>query len=1579
MPVKSFDEAVSRLMKAHDIPRGEAVDRLIRGAEDNDPRVLEIPDMREAILKERMLGTYVRPFATFAHMAGKPFAQAQDALLGTESEKLLKDTEDYYGHGVIRDPFTKTDLGNVAADLAGTGLAFEAGLGVAGPAIRWGAGKIAGVVPEVAQLIRTGDAAVLQSPAVNAAKPAIAKAAKISRYAEPAIVGGALGPVYDPEHPYAATVFGAGMGAAFPAMEEAVKFGYSKWKGIPIEHYLTRLESKESLQYLSKTMGVPPEDLSRRIQSMREEIAAKREMAKRSPLEKEMAGLQTLGEEDIPEGANPIFTPPKPKPEPEPVPEEIIPEGATALAWGPEMPRIDIPDNFYEPVGGQGGVDVEYPVPEYTPFGQIREFPPMDKWRPRQVRGVGDISLRPFGPPAPSVEEELFAPTQGVRGKKRPFDERAAIAAHEAELDNFFHDTIYATNDERVPTVKGSIKDTDLEVDPEDFHTPIEFFADEWASLKNPAEYDLRGEAGKREDVLESLRQYVEEYLPAADAMGFKNPKKVTDEQLLAAAKDAYESRKGLIARYKSSNKLNQDPHGLLKGGVDPDVLIPLQPIVSDELPSIAPLPETKPIADPTATFKVVLPPNATQEARQAYQQLRFTDSKVAIRHASRIPGAMVRETTESLGNLSPVELKSRLGNYSFGDANTFSLKEYDRLPTTMREVKAAYQERRTASLTKKGLGEKGGIGGSPQKIPYTIDEDAFEKGWGTLVDDLTDGVDTDPATALLNNDDLGFIWPWLRRPAAVMARVTGSRDFYDGTMQAKHNLMTVFLGKMDRIGQRVFKNPFFDGTEESFSKFQQALEGTKLLGTGQYIQADSTVDPIVAALAKRYRQYVMDPIFEKVRGYSSQAATMIQEAGMKDEEETLKRLWTVQRALKPEPGSTWRPTLPADITPEETALATQLYRDGKSMLKFNIAENGRVSHDIGGGGYVNGYFPMIPVKHERMELVHKIHQLEESLHNGLAGSPGNTQALLSMYVGRLKELDDAVVQREAQQAGQLGRNVPRWQLFGPFQLRKGGDPQLAKMLNETDPKKLHQRYVHGALAKRYFDVMLTNAREYLPTVGPNMRGYMLDWLDGQRGISSYKNDEQLRRLFSSIGTWGRKARGINEPYQASQEDVRNFFSEVMKFQVLTKLFSSPRFMALNLTQPITTTWGLVKTPVMYKALAKTVQDLQQLGKIKRGELSWPEIRDNSWYRAFATGVVEDSGAMLRREAEGFGGSKLSTLMDWWPGTRGAEFTEKFNRVFTANAADLQMQTPEFKPHKALVTFFDDPHFTPEQRRQAYQRAMVRETQFSLAREDRPLAFVSSTLGRTAGQFRTYQVGYMTLFKNMLKHDPLGAGKMVAALGLLGGVTSVPLYKAVRHHLIKNGLYIPEQSGIAQIANELGINPPQFLDVSAGLDPVNMPRTGEDILPNLLGPTFGSGYDLAKQAISEGPFSPQMARAAIRTVSPQFLAMGEAIVEKDEGVKTPSGRPLVMPSQTRFWARLGGLVPSSAGMYYDLKEKLQSAMEGQQYDIVARLLREAEANNVIIDKKTMSQIQGQITRERNRHAFTSPASPFRRQ
>lgn len=766
------------------------------------------------------------------------------------------------------------------------------------------------------------------------------------------------------------------------------------------------------------------------------------------------------------------------------------------------------------------------------------------------------------------------------------------------------------------------------------------------------------------------------------------------------------------------------------------------------------------------------------------------------------------------------------------------------------------------------------------------------------------------------------------RLPSSVMARHQVTANVARASYEARKTyllrigpeMMDTFAASMKRYGI----------TEANFDRVALATGEIKRTAKEGIVGAYEFAGEHASVLAPKEKQFVeatriqLDRLWRIVRGYDAKVVPILDELGLKNDPATMKVLQALQEGVQPD-----------NPLPVEYYLAAE-----RTQGLINI----KPDHDLSGELDPNKWFGLMPIDQERTALLSEIKDLQDQV--SLDPHQPDVEARQVDLMWKLQRLSDLETQiQKKSQRTVLGQVLPGRQHYAPLTLAK--DPDAAPFLFETNPKNIMRRAVWGALTKRYFDELLHNAKIAKPLIKDvDLENYMVDWINIQRGVTGYHADAWIRQVATQMSQ--KFGKGV-----VTEDMVRNAVSDMMKFQVLTKLFMGMRFPVVNSLQSVMTVYPLVGAKTYAKAIMRA-------------------FTKEGWLEAKAYGVLGEAGERFMLESAALSPDRwIDRIINKWPLTKLAERTEQWNRVAAFHAGKIDFEVTG-RVHPALRTVNQSVHdLSPKAAARAVGKGMVDTTQFILSKENRPLAFSGSSARRLFFQFRTFGVAYSTLAADLWRYDKPAFARMAGALGFIGGLPAFPMFDFVRHQILKNtGFALPENNGFSTLAHAItyGFLPTDLVvpeipfDVTSTIEPFNLPRSlqGRDLISSALGPTFGPFVNFVGDLSNTG-LSPEAGKAAVRMLSPTAVNIGESIVEDMRGgVHTPAGQLMVERTAPQRWAHMAGLFPSAKSDYYGIRQKLVDAIQSGNMDTVDAIRQEAESRGVIVNDKMLRGIRSQI-------------------
>jgi len=788
-------------------------------------------------------------------------------------------------------------------------------------------------------------------------------------------------------------------------------------------------------------------------------------------------------------------------------------------------------------------------------------------------------------------------------------------------------------------------------------------------------------------------------------------------------------------------------------------------------------------------------------------------------------------------------------------------------------------------------------------------------------------------------------LWTSLRIPTNVMARFPETAEFMSGTLKDMTRLLEQILPQLIKRQQKILER-YKIGTEVTFDEWSRALNGLDFLD-GKFTQRAADISGNAAQGAEAYWRSVLRPLLWQTHGLRLELKDVLAKHQLPYSEQLLRDLKGIQDLTAS--GVNVQP-IAHPYSVAEIAAA----HDARGMLAFDS------SYDLSLNPFEGNLFSLFPVHRERVALQGEIGQLIKRLQLDDKGSSPIANAenhwdmiALAFKKARLEQLEKKIAEREAG-GTMMGSVLPSKHRYGPYELAE--DPDAIPFNFDTDPKRVGERLIVGFLNKRYYDSILHRGKmAHDSLVDRDAKAYLINWINGVRGAKGFNEDANLRQFTKLF-----QKHGLDE------EEIREVFSNILKLNGFIKLTISPRFSILNSTQTMVTVPGFVGFNTYARALARVLKDsVSVMGVGKK------DIFNNSWMRAKRAGVLEEAADRFITESESFGDSILNTISKYYPFAYTAKVSEQFNRTVAFEAFRMSALEPGFKPHKAILTYLKT--LKPGEKMSAkdaveYGQEGVRATQFILSKEGRPTAFIGGQGRRLLGQFRTYSIAYTSMMKNLWTHDKVGFMKNLGGLLMLGGPAAVPFYRTLRSQMMRAGVVLPDNNGFTFVGNQIYPGGLNFdIDMTEAIKPIDLPMSASQIPSYVLGPTFGPTYNTFESAWKEGPLSSQTVRTALRGFSPFILSGGEAISAISKGgVFDRDGTLRAKPSSGEIVARAAGLRPTFRDEYYRSKEMISDAIRYGHPDLISHIVGEARKKGVFITYKDISQIRGQVKRDKKR-------------
>jgi hypothetical protein len=177
--------------------------------------------------------------------------------------------------------------------------------------------------------------------------------------------------------------------------------------------------------------------------------------------------------------------------------------------------------------------------------------------------------------------------------------------------------------------------------------------------------------------------------------------------------------------------------------------------------------------------------------------------------------------------------------------------------------------------------------------------------------------------------------------------------------------------------------------------------------------------------------------------------------------------------------------------------------------------------------------------------------------------------------------------------------------------------------------------------------------------------------------------------------------------------------------------------------------------------------------------------------------------------------------------------------------------------------------------------------------------------------------------------------------------------------LIKHGIILPDKTGYQMIMNLLGFDGGlSDVDITSLRNPVGIPDDPEFILPELIGPAVGTGYEFAKTWLNTDGDTGKKIRSSVSAISPQVGALLDAAEEwRQGGVKTPMGQLIAKRPMSSVIIRGMDLSPSIKSQRYQYRNDILSAYKAGHPETANELVKQARSKGIIFGSKDMMQIR----------------------
>jgi hypothetical protein len=605
---------------------------------------------------------------------------------------------------------------------------------------------------------------------------------------------------------------------------------------------------------------------------------------------------------------------------------------------------------------------------------------------------------------------------------------------------------------------------------------------------------------------------------------------------------------------------------------------------------------------------------------------------------------------------------------------------------------------------------------------------------------------------------------------------------------------------------------------------------------------------------------------------------------------------------------------------------------------------------------YESGYFSHFPVENEKAKLAGRIAEFEAR--KALGFTDAAEEAVLNQS---MKEAQSRIGLIERAEAERMSRDFPLRGVI-PGRARSSvfniaRNPHAAPFEFSTEVPDVLHRYFNLLYSKGLKDYIYARTRSTLGEVqDPYMRQRMKDFVDLQRGTEALHNNAWMEKTRLSL----ENVLGVKLNRLTSDRAV----ADLLKAQVVLKLFVSPRFYYLNLFESLTN----VQPVVGWKPFMRALVDTISFGKTARSKLAWTDA-------AMHGDIFEEAAGFLHGEREGAIMSKASWL---------ARQQRIVQKMIAYRSFVYAAQEPGFlkKAQYMLPSYYVDPKITKpsvsEIRKIA--RSGVRETTYDYSKMSAPRVIGGHKLGAVAFQFQQYGVRYAAQLANMIKYAkatgdarPIGSvvagwlmmGGLPAVTGATAGVVSWPFVQ--KQILKRTGWNPPDVSPVQGGLQALGFGFRNPIDMNEQMNPMSMLLTELKYQGNVLGPTFGMIPQLIKELGQDGVLTPQGVHDIVRAVSPEIAAFGESVTEAARGgIFTEKGEPLAKREPSEIVARALNLQRNTRTAMKRAYGVIRAAYEGGDAKTIKNAIADARAAGFVVSHKRLLAIKNSVRLEKKK-------------
>lgn len=791
----------------------------------------------------------------------------------------------------------------------------------------------------------------------------------------------------------------------------------------------------------------------------------------------------------------------------------------------------------------------------------------------------------------------------------------------------------------------------------------------------------------------------------------------------------------------------------------------------------------------------------------------------------------------------------------------------------------------------------------------------------------------------------------WVYPQAQLFMKDLTTRKWYMDIVEHRDRLMRIVHTMRNRTEKAVAKH--LGGDKGKFEEATRILEGTQRMADGTLSQVEKSADEAINRYAWSVRN-LLDRAYRMVSGVHSRAAVIMHDVGLKtDDPQAWRRsVQTVEGLLKKLRGG--EDIILDKISVEHKLAAYKIFEaEGKSGRVYinTTMKDSTVP-------YESGYFSHFPIENERAKLMGHVAEFETRKALGFVDPLSNEEAALKQNMEAAQKRLGLIDRAEAERASRdfpLRGVIPGRSRSTVFNIAR--NPDAAPFEFSTEIPDVLGRYFNLLYSKSLKDFIYARTRSMIDEVkDPYMRQRIKDFVDLQRGSEAMHNNAWMEKTRLSLqDTFGIKLNRLTSDRAVA---------DLLKAQVVLKLFVSPRFYYLNLFESITN----VQPVVGWKPFMRATVDALSFGKTARSKLAWTDA-------AIHGDIFEEAAGFLHGGHEGPIMSKASWV---------ARQQRIVQKMIAYRSFVYASQEPGFlkRAQHMLPSYYVDPKVTKisisEVRKIA--RAGVRETTYDYSKMSAPRIVSGSKLGAVTFQFQQYGVRYAAQIANMIKYakatgdvKPIGSavagwvmmGGLPAVSGATAGIASWPFIQ--KQILKRTGWKPPDVSPIQGGLQALGFGFRNPIDMNEQMNPMSMLLTELKYKGNILGPTFGMIPQLIQELGQDGVFTPGGVHDMVRAVSPEVAAFGESVTEAARGgIFTEKGKRLARREPSEIVARALNLQRNTRSSMKRAYGVIRAAYESRDPEAIRNAIADARAAGFMITSERLRAMKNAVARERKK-------------